>query len=112
MKLPHELVLAPRIARLWGHDGWTLFVWTFVSEMPAGAKFVRHEYRHVWHWAVGTLAGAVLIGALCWFADVSWWWIIASPLGFLAPYFLSFIPNGYHGSWFERDAERYAERNK
>jgi hypothetical protein len=105
VRLPHELVLAPRVARLWGHDGWTLGVWTFVAKLPAGARFVRHEYRHVQQWLAGTALGVAVILWL----HVSLWWLLASPLGFLLPYFVGMI-GGYQRNPFERDAERYADR--
>jgi hypothetical protein len=86
--------------------------WTFVSRLPAGARFARHEYRHVVHWCVGALIGLTLMAVLA-ALDVTSWWLL--PLGLLlfpVCYWLSFIPGGYHASWFERDAERYADSPK
>jgi hypothetical protein len=112
--LPHFIVIRPRVKRIVGHSGITILFWTFVDAIDARdglhPMFVLHERRHVQQWVIFTL-GAMFVLALLAFYDVlSWWWLLASPLGFIVPYFASFIPGGYSGSWFERDAERYADR--
>lgn len=109
MKLPHILIHSPRIARLWGHGGWTLGFWTFASTRRVGLRFMRHERRHVVHWLVGTVAGAVIVIALHVLFGISLWFLLASPLGFLIPYLLCLALVGYHRNPFERDAERYAD---
>lgn len=108
MKLPHFIVYAPKVAALGGHNGITILFWTFVNIPKVSPEFVRHEYRHVWHWCIGTLAGFVLIGIACLTFHLSPLLLLASPFGFLAPYFLASAVSGYHENWFERDARRYA----
>lgn len=110
IRLPHRVIYAPRMAALGGHDGLTVLWWTFTRRRQVSARFVRHEYRHAVQWTVCTTLAAALIVAAHWVVGLSLWFLPAAPLGFLAPYFLSFIPGGYRGSWFERDAERYAGR--
>lgn len=109
IRLPHILIHAPRIARLWGHGGWTLLFWTFASTRRVGLRFMRHEYRHVAHWVVGTALGLALMATLALLGWASWWLLPLGLLLFPLVYWLSFIPGGYHASWFERDAERYAD---
>jgi len=110
VKLPHYLIHAPRIAALFGHDGVTVMCWTFVRRREVSEQFRRHEYRHVVQWVVLTLLGFAQMAVLALLGWASWWQLPMGVLLFPICYFLSFIPNGYHGSWFERDADRYAAR--
>ena len=110
MRLYHRMIYAPRLASLGGHTGMTVYSWTFCAEREVSDHFRRHELRHVQQWYVCTaLAMALVVGLRIAFG-VSWWWVLASPLGFIAPYWLSFLGGGYEGSIFEKDARRYANR--
>ena len=107
MSLPHFIKYAPNVARIGGHTGITILFWTFTNRRQVSLHFKYHEYRHVQQWFVGTLLGLALtvISAIC---GASLWVLALAPFSFPFVYFLSQIPDGYHGSWFERDAERYA----
>ena len=110
MRLYHRLVYAPRLAAIGGHTGMTVYSWTFCAERAVSDHFRRHEYRHVVQWYGCTALAMALVVGLHVAVGVSWWWLVASPLGFLGPYWLTCLVDGYEGSLFERDARRYADR--
>ena len=110
MRLYHRMIFAPRVAGIGGHTGMTVYSWTFCAEREVSDHFRRHEYRHVGQWYVCTALAAALVVGLHITLGVSWWWMLASPLGFLAPYWLSCLAGGYERSLFERDARAYADR--
>lgn len=110
MRFPHWMKYAPRLAAIGGHTGMTIYSWTFCATREVSDHFRRHELRHVGQWYVCTALAVALVVGLHVAFGVSWWWVLASPLGFLAPYWLSCLVDGYEGSIFEKDARRYADR--
>lgn len=74
------------------------------------AWLVDHEYRHVEHWTFSTALGAAIIVILKLTLGVSLWYLPLALLTFPLLYFVSFVDGGHEGSFFEHDADSYANR--
>jgi len=106
----YRIIPNSKIPTFFGFSAQTFGPFILIPGNTVHYRVLTHEKHHVAQFYMGWL-----VGLLLWMVvDVSWWWLLATPLTFSVAYTLAGLValarggRWYRDNWFEKDARRHA----
>lgn len=85
------IVIKNRFIPFPGYETMNLFGILFTHDNEIDSIEYNHENIHSVQWIECTIAAAILILGLCILSDVSYWWLLISPVVYYIQYCLEYV---------------------